>query len=194
MKRGYKRRNIFINKEMQGRFTFLYFILSLVGVIFFALVFSFLAQDHLTISYNGQHLEVGKTPLVLMGEMVEAHWIFLVTAGLFVALVSMLLTHRIAGPLFRFERTFEAMSERNLDWQVVLRTKDEAKETAGKLNQVNSVLTHDLREMLARSEQLDILLEKLQEGDAVNEELLRQAQDENQGILVLLKGYRFRSG
>jgi len=179
---------------MQGRFIFRYFLLSFAGVIIFALVFSFLSQDHLTIAYDGQHLQVGKTPLILLSELVEAHWIFLITVGLFIALVSMLLTHRIAGPLYRFERTFEAMCERNLDWTVVLRTKDEAKETAGKLNAANNVLNTDLREILARSEHLDVLLENMQEGDAAAAQLLRQAQTENQGILDLLKGYRFRSG
>lgn len=179
---------------MQGRFIFRSFVLSFAGVIFFALVFSFLSQDHLTITYDGNHLQVGKTPLVLLRELVEAHWIFLVTVGVFTALTSMILTHRIAGPLFRFERTFDAMSERDFDWTVILRTKDEAKEIAAKLNTVNTVLSADLQEVLTRSEQLDQLLETMQEGCATDSELLRQAQEKNQGILDLVKGYRFRSG
>ncbi|PNU21224.1 chemotaxis protein [Geothermobacter hydrogeniphilus] len=194
MKRHYKRRNFFINKEFQGRFIFLYFTFSFVGVIFFALIFSFLSQDHLTIAYSGQQLQFGKTPLVLLRELVEANWIFLITVGLFIALVSMFLTHRVAGPLFRFERTFEAISNRDLDWRVVLRSKDEAKQAAGKLNAANDTLNTDLRAILARSEHLDSILEKLQEGDAAEALLLRQARAENQGILDLLKGYRFRSG
>src|SRR6056297_1445009 len=114
MSRGYKRRNFFIKKELQGRFIFKFFLLSLVGVVFFALVFSFLSQDNLTIAYDGQRLVIDRTPLILFREIVLAHWLFLVIMGVLVTAVAMFLTHRVAGPLFRFERTLGAMKNRDL--------------------------------------------------------------------------------
>ncbi|TYO98332.1 hypothetical protein EDC39_107133 [Geothermobacter ehrlichii] len=193
MSRKYRRRNFFINKELQGRFIFRYFILSFAGVMFFALAFSYLSQDNLTIAYDGEQLRIGATPMILLREMVEAHWFFLVTAGVFIAVFSMFVTHRIAGPLFRFEKTFEAMSNRDFSWNVVLRAKDEAKQTAAKLNIVNDVISNDLRDILRRSETLEQLLEEMQEGGPADGELLRRAREENQVILELLRGYRFRS-
>lgn len=193
MSRPYRRRNFFINKELQGRFIFRYFVLSFVGVLLFALVFSYLSQDNLTIAYDGQQLRIGATPMVLLRELVEAHWFFLVTAGVFIAIVSMLLTHRVAGPLYRFEKTFEAMSERDLSWKVVLRAKDEAKQTAARLNEAGETIGRDLREILARSEEVDRLLEEMQEGGPDQERLLR-AREENQVILAKLREYRFRPG
>ena len=194
MARGYKRRNFFIKKDLQGRFIFRYFLLSLACVLIFSLVFSYLAQDNLTITYHGKHLQIGKTPVVLLQELVAAHWFFLVTVGVMMALISMILTHRIAGPIYRFERTFEAMTQRNLDQKIYLRTKDEAKEAAAMINTFTDMLSGDIRRLKECNERLGDSLEKLAAGSGEREEWLRRAAEEQQSINRLLEEYRLRTG
>jgi methyl-accepting chemotaxis protein len=194
MSRGYKRRNIFIKKELQGRFIFKSFLLSFFGVVAFALIFSLLSRDNLTITYDGQHLQLGKTPLVLFQNLLAAQWVFLVTIGVLVTVFAMLWTHRLAGPLFRFEKTLAGMLLRNLDQKIVLRHKDEAKETAELFNNVTQLLSEDIASLKHSSEHLGVCLQRLQIGTEDQSDLLRQAVEEQRKITQLLGEYRLRSG
>jgi len=194
MRPHFRRRNFFIKKELQGRLIFKFFLLSLLGVLFFAFIFSLLSQDNLTITYDGQQLLIGKTPMVLFKDILTANWAFLVIVGVTVTLVSMILTHRVAGPLFRFEQVFEGMVQRNLDQKIVLRLKDEAKDTAELINNFTSMLSKDIATLQRFNTNLGDYLKRLQEGGDDQSELLRLAAEENLKINQLLGEYRLRSG
>lgn len=194
MRPPFRRRNFFIKKELQGRLIFKFFLLSLLGVLFFAFIFSLLSQDNLTITYDGQQLLIGKTPMVLFKDILTANWVFLVIVGATVTLVSMILTHRVAGPLFRFEKAFEGMAQRDLDQKIVLRLKDEAKDTAELINDFTSMLSGDIATLQSYNANLGDYLKRLQEGGDEQSDLLRLASDENLKINQLLGEYRLRSG
>ena len=147
MERTWRRRNYFIKKELQGRFIFSFFLFVIAGSFFFTVIFSLLSADTLTIVYKNYNLQLGKTPVVLLREMLRAHWIFILSGGLLVVLASMILTHRFAGPLFRFERSVERMISGDFDFVITLRKRDEAKELADSLNRFNRIMSDRLLEM-----------------------------------------------
>lgn len=155
MKRNWRRRNYFINKELQGRFVFSFFVLVLAGGFLITAIFSILSADSLTIIYSNNNLQLGKTPLILFKEMLGAHWIFAVTGGLLVVVASMFLSHRVAGPLYRFERSLEEMNRRNFDFEIRLRSKDEGKELARMLNELNTMLSSQLGEIRGLSDEIN---------------------------------------
>ena len=149
MRKNWRRKNYFINKELQGKYIFSFFIFVLVGAVLFTVVFGLLSADTLTITYKGSNLQVGRTPIVLLKEIVKTNWIFIVAGGFLVVIVSMFLTHRVAGPLYRFERTLEEMKKGNFTSEIRLRTKDEAKELAGMFNEFNTMFSLQLKEIRA---------------------------------------------
>ena len=112
MERTWKRRNYFIKRELQGKYIFSFFIFVITGSIIFTIIFSLLSADTLTVVYDNYNLQIGKTPSVLLREILSANWIFIVAGGLTVAVLSMFLTHRFAGPLFRFEKSIDEMTQR----------------------------------------------------------------------------------
>ncbi len=147
MKRTWRRRNYFIKKDLQGKYIFSFFIFVILGSIIFSLIFSMLSANTLTIVYENYNLKIGKTPLILLKEILRTHWIFIVTVGLSVVVVSMFLTHRFAGPMYRFEKSFEEMIKGNFNFQVWLRKKDEGKELAEMMNQFISMISLNVKEM-----------------------------------------------
>lgn len=174
MKRRWRRRNYFIKKELQGRFIFSFFIFVLAGGFFLTAIFSLLSADSLTIVYKNDNLQLGKTPLILFKEILSAHWIFLVTGGVLVVLASMFLTHRVAGPLYRFERSLEEMNKRNFDFEIRLRKKDEGKELARMLNELNIMLSSRLKEISDLAEEVNSHLARVSSapsGDAPGKDL-----------------------
>jgi methyl-accepting chemotaxis protein len=146
MKRTWRRRNYFIKKDLQGKYIFLFFLFVIAGSFLFTAILGFLSSDSLTIVYKDYNLQLGKTPFALFREILGAHGIFIAIGGILVVLASMFLTHRIAGPLYRFEKSIEEMRKGNFNFEIRLRSKDEAKELAGMLNEFNAELSSLLRE------------------------------------------------
>lgn len=186
MKKLFQRRNFFIKKELQGRLIFHSFLLAFAGVVIFSLIFSFLSADNLTISYHDQHLQIGRTPLILLKEILTAHWLFLLSVGLFVAVNSLFLSHRIAGPLYRLERAFTAMENKDLSQEIHLRTHDLGKDLTNQINLVNRLVSADLRKM----QHLCAEMEERLEGKG--EEDLAQVRRNTEEMKQLLLTYRLR--
>jgi methyl-accepting chemotaxis protein len=155
MNRTWKRRNYFIKKDLQGKYIFSFFIFVVAGSIIFTLIFSLLSSNTMTIVYDNYKLQIGKTPLILMKEILSAQWIFIVAGGFIVVILSMFLTHRFAGPLFRFEKSIEEMTKGNLNFLIYLRSKDEGKELAEKINILITMLSSNIKEMRRLSEEVN---------------------------------------
>lgn len=146
MKRTWRRRNYFIKRDFQGKYIFSFFIFVIAGSYLFTAIFGFLSLNTLTIVYKDYNLQVGKTPFVLLKEILRAQWIFITACGVLVGIGSMFLTHRIAGPMYRLERSLEEMIKGNFNFEIKLRSKDEAKELATLLNDFNTSLSWRLKE------------------------------------------------
>ncbi len=127
MAKHYKRKNFFIKKNFQGKLILGYFLFITGGGLFFLILLGAFSADTLTISYNNHDLQFGQTPLILLKKVLAAHWIFIASGAVFTIIVAMLITHRIAGPLFRFERALDNMLQKDLTDNVALRTKMRAK-------------------------------------------------------------------
>ena len=136
----YKRRNYFINKEFQGRYIFNYFLLVTIGSLLFISIFSFFSSNTLSIVYDNYHLQLGVTPQILFKKILSTQWLFVVFGGGIVTLVTLLLTHRVAGPFYRFEKTLDEMIDGDISHKIFLRPKDQGKELAQKINAFNYIL------------------------------------------------------
>jgi methyl-accepting chemotaxis protein len=160
MKRTWRRRNYFVKKDLQGKYIFSFFVFVIAGSVIFTLIFSLLSANTLTIVYENYNVKIGKTPLILIKEILSAHWIFLVTAGMLVVALSMFLTHRFAGPLYRLEKSVEEMTGGDFSFRIRLRKKDEGKELAEGINQLISSISSNIREMRSLLGEIDTLLDK----------------------------------
>ena len=179
MGRGYQRRKLFINHELQGKLIFQVFIVSFCGVA-------------LSVSLGGAGVTVGNTPLILAQKLLQAHWLFLLIGGVVVSLLTLLVSHRFAGPLYRFEATFTELAARNLDQLIHLRPKDVGQPLAELVNRFTASYSTDIAELRALNDQLaDILRDGKQQPAAVE---LQRAADLSQQVAALLSKYRCKSG
>lgn len=170
MATSYKRRKLFINKNYQGKLILSTFLFFCGGCLLFIVLLALFSSDTLTISYSGNDIQFGKTPLMLVKKMLTANWILLAIGGVALVFSSMILSHRIAGPLYRFERTLDSMNEGNLGDSIHLREKDEGKELAAKINQFNTTLSQSLRVANLSTTAIDTLLEQVEALNLPEEE------------------------
>jgi len=97
---------------------------------------------------------------MLLKNALAAHWIFIVVGSAFLVAAVMLLTHRIAGPMFRLEKALDNMLQGRLDDTIYLRTKDEGKDLAQKINDFNLQLSVNLRSLQGNGEAMAALIEQ----------------------------------
>ncbi len=194
----FKRRNYFINKEFQGRYIFNYFLIAAIGSILFMAVFSFFSSNTLSISYDDYQLQLGVTPLILFKKILSAQWVFIVVGGGLVVIATLFLTHRVAGPVFRFRRSFNEMIDGDLSGRIVLRPKDEGKELGEKINEFNLALSKKLSLIESANSNIEILVHQLKKNmkDADMdissfEPLLNQILDSQKNVDTTLKSYKF---
>ncbi len=168
MKRDYqrKKKNFFIKKDFQGKMILAVFMAVFLGCLCFILLFGFFSSDTMTISYSNNTLQMGQTPIILLKKAVAANWVFLIIGGTLLVILAMVGTHRIAGPLYRFEKALDNMSQGKLNDIIHLRTRDEGKDLAQKINVFNQVLSEKIAEIGKHSLAVSDLMNQLQAGDA----------------------------
>jgi len=190
-----KRRNYFINKELQGKYTFYFFLMVTLGSIAFTVIFSLLAADTMTIVYKDHSLHLGKTPSVLLREILRAHWIFIIIGGIAVSIISVFLTHRFAGPIYRFERSLDEMIRGNLNFEIRLRKHDSGKELASLMNRFIAILASHIAHMRQTSDALRDTLTALAaspSGGMESGELLGRALELNSRLQTTLRSYTIK--
>lgn len=179
----YKRRNYFIKKDFQGKLILGYFLFMVGGCLLFSIILAALSADTLTVVYRNNDLQLGQTPLMLLKQILTAYWIFIIVGGAVIIVVAMLITHRMAGPLFRLERTVNHMVSGRLDDVIFLRKNDEGKEIAAKLNQFNQELSEKIRQIENCSQNIDALLAQYSDLDSS-----RATRDDIQSIHASIAG------
>ena len=196
----YTRRHYFINKNFQGKYIFNYFLIVAIGSLLFIGIFSFFSSNTLSITYENYHLQLGLTPGILFRKILYIQWFFIVLGGGAVVLITLFLTHRIAGPFFRFEKTLDEMTAGNISNKIVLRGKDEGKELAKKINAFSSALSDNLSliekfnsNINIASMQMEETLQKPRLDTDKLASLLNEIQENQQNIENVVKTYNFSS-
>lgn len=163
MGQEHKRRKYFINKRYQGRLLAISLLFVMGGCLLFIGIFSAFFSDVLTISYTDNSIQLSQTPAELLKNIVIQNWLIITVVLFAVLILATLLSHRIAGPLYRFERTLELMQQGYLNYTIHLRDKDEGQELANKINEFNYQLSQTLRSITNSSAAISSLIEQAQQ-------------------------------
>ena len=129
----FKRKKYFIDKQFQTK----YIILSIVMLLIYTLLFVaiLIAPYALQLSSNtpsAEQTEAARTLLTLHGSI----WPALGIVILVMSSLSIFITHKVAGPVYRFKKVLAEISGGNLDISVKLRDKDDLKDLAEEFNLV----------------------------------------------------------
>jgi len=115
-----------------------------------------------------------------------------------VVLVTLVLTHRVAGPFYRFEKTLDEMMNGDISKKIILRKKDEGKELAQKMNAFNYMLGDKLAIIENFNAQIAVsslhLKKALDESDLGVEKfapLLNEILDSQKNIQAMINDYTF---
>lgn len=179
----HKRRHFYVKKGFQAVFILRFCILVLIGVLVSTgLVFLF-SQNTLTTSFHQSRLEIQSTGKAILPTVIYTN---LLTLGLITAatvVVVLFVSHRIAGPLYRFEKEVARIRDGDLTTRIRLRSRDQMTDMARCLNE----MTVGLREkILAIQNELDELI-RANEGGRTPKELEERLLDLSNRISTYFK-------
>ena len=140
-----KRRNYFIKRELQGKYVFNAFLLSVAAILVLALLMGIFSANTMTISYENSDLKMGSTPVMMAKSFLAANWITLVFGGGFLVWLAIRFTHRVAGPIYRIELELDQMIEGDLRGRINLRPHDDIKEMASRVNTFKDLLERRIK-------------------------------------------------
>ena len=135
-----KRRTYFIKKSFQAGFILKFCLVILAGIIASTGILFFLSSGTLTSSFQDSRLVVKNTSLAILPLVLYTN---LITLGLITVAsiaVTLLVSHKFAGPLFRFEKDLEEISNGNLTKRIRLRKKDQMMDFAESMNNMTDSL------------------------------------------------------
>ncbi|MBU4312567.1 MAG: methyl-accepting chemotaxis protein [Candidatus Omnitrophica bacterium] len=166
----YRRRNYFINRGFQTEFILKFCGLVALSCVIFGVILYTLSSRTLTTTFENSRLVVKSTadyilPAILFGGTIVA----LVTA-LAASIVVILMTHRVAGPIYRFEKYAQKVGNGELLPDLKIRKKDQFQNLVNAFNNMTQGLSVGLLKVVTVSEKLDGLIDELSDGS--NREML----------------------
>lgn len=167
-----RRKNYFIKKRFQISFLYPFVVLLLIEAVLIATLFIYISGDTLTTGYLNSILTVDKTANFFMVSFLLI--IFIVGIGIAIAALAIfvLLSHRIAGPLYRFEKVLNEITAGDLTKRISLRKTDQLNELKEALNILMESFDQRLGRMKGSLSDLRGLLSK---NDPANSEKIYRA-------------------
>ena len=158
-----KRRKYFIKKDYQVKFILKFCIIVLVGsIISTGLLFLF-SQGTLTSSFDNSRLVIRNTSFAILPAVILTNIITLVLITLSSIVVIIFISHKIAGPMFRFEKDLTDIGKGNLVKKIALRKKDQFTDIATSMNNMTMELHN---KVFSIETELERLLESAKKQNA----------------------------
>jgi methyl-accepting chemotaxis protein len=195
-----RRKNVFIKKRFQTGFAIKFLLVIVAEAVMAIALFAYLSRGTVITGYTGSEIVVEPTGAYFMPALLLANLLIICVTAAGGFLVLVILSHRIAGPLYRFEKTLDEIAGGDLTYRFNLRSKDELGLIAEKLNEFASLMDGSLGRIQGEIEGLERLLAAMQTSDAAglaNGERLKAGIAEARGRLAELKkaaGYFRTSG
>lgn len=128
------RKVLFIDKRFQSEFILKFVVLLLVGTGVFVLASYLILNRRLEETYYSAHFTIKNTGEVLLPTLLALSGIFVVVLCAAAIIITLYVSHHIAGPLFAMRRYLENISHGELDFEPKLRLKDQTTPLAESLS------------------------------------------------------------
>ena len=189
----YMRKRFFIDKKIQTKYIILTILLLLIYTFLFAVIL-FLPYI-IPLSFDYPIEEQTKAARMLLN-LHQSVWPALGAVILIMSTLSIFITHKIAGPVYRFKKDLAEVSAGNLDITIRLREKDDLKDLAEDLNLmikelrvfVNTLQGND-QAMLSCVNELEDQIKNNKISSEAGRELIDTIQENRANIAQVLEKY-----
>ncbi|MDD5423395.1 MAG: HAMP domain-containing protein [Candidatus Omnitrophota bacterium] len=150
-----RRRNYYIDKKFQTNFIIKFCSLVALGAAISGYIIYSMSRATVTTTFINSRLTIKSTADYLLPAVFLSSAVVIVLIGLATIAVTLLTSHKIAGPLYRLEKDIDEITAGNLNIRFNLRKGDEIKALASSLERMSA----NLRDRIVRIRKVSIELE-----------------------------------
>ena len=158
MEKKYKRRNYLIDKKFQTRFILRFSALVLMGGFITIALLYFFGTQSTTVAVLNSRVVAKTTGDFILPLLLQTVLAVTLVVGLAAAAMSILISHRISGPLFRFRKVMETLKEGDFSSEFHIRAMDQFHELEQSFNAMIKCTRQELHKV---KEDLGFLKQKL---------------------------------
>ena len=173
-----RRRQYFVKKEYQLKFILKFCLVILAGSIVSTSLLFLFSGGTLTSSFEHSRLVVKNTANAILPVVILTNSITLIIVSLVAIAVVLFISHKIAGPLFHFEKELKDIGQGNLTKTIKLRERDQLTTLAESLNLMTAGLRErvlsvqiELEQLLAVASKQDVPKELMVELNHLQENI-----------------------
>lgn len=188
----YKRKNYFVEKKFQGNFILKFCgLVAAGGALTIALMY-YVSSKSTTVAIVDSRVVVRSTADFLLPVLIQTVLVVTVIVGLATIVVTLFISHKLAGPLHHFKKSIKSMEEGDFSTDFRLRQLDQLHDLADTFNtmikkmrqELNSIKSHfvSLKEKISSISEQEVSEHKRQ---ALSE--LKRISEEADKIMKFFK-------
>ena len=125
-----RRRNYFIDKSFQAKFIIKFCVLIIMASLLTAILIYFCNRQTTTVAFENLRIVVKTTADFILPMTLQILAIITLVTALATIVVTLLTSHKIAGPVYRFHKELEKIKCGDLSTPIRIRAKDQLQKVA----------------------------------------------------------------
>jgi nitrogen fixation/metabolism regulation signal transduction histidine kinase len=135
-----KRRQYFIDKDFQTKFILKFCAIVIISSLLIGGLIFLFSQNSTTVAIENTKVVVKRTADFILPVMIGTLLIVALFSALVVTAMTLLASHKIAGPLYRLKQEIDILKEADLTRSFNIRAKDQLQALAKSLNDMSDSL------------------------------------------------------
>lgn len=166
----FKRRKIFIDKDFQTRFIINVYIIVILLIVLLGFLIVYFSSREMGESVYSKITTIKSTKEIIFPVILRVGFIVIVIGFIIAGARFLILSHKIAGPMFRFKRVLKELKNGDLTLNIRFRRKDELQDVAQIFSMAVKELNRRITEIKENSEKMEKILSKgiLKQSDIKN--------------------------
>ncbi|MGC2423534.1 MAG: HAMP domain-containing protein [Nitrospirota bacterium] len=170
MQNDWRRRNYFVKKGFQSRFVARFLIVAVAGFAAAGyLVYRSAGKSAEELFYSN-HFRLKSTSDLVIPALLKVNLLVALLILAAVSIVVLVISHRLAGPIFRLGKSAERIGNGDLTGSFDLRARDEIKSLSESFKQMNGSLREQFADMKREASAIESYSKKMLEGDCITRE------------------------
>ncbi len=161
----YRRRSYLIDRKFQGKFIARLSALVLIGGILTIVLLYLFGTQSKTVAIQNSRVVARSTADFILPLLVQTVIAVTILVGLTAGLMTLLMSHKIAGPLYRFKKVMEALERGDFSSEFNIRSTDQLNSLADEVNSMIRNTKKEVLELKNSAVSLKIKLDSLAEND-----------------------------
>lgn len=184
------RERFFIHQIQKGYAVWIGVLLFLYSALFFMLAFYGAHLKPMLALYGSDPLEERQAAAAEMLILSETVWVAVPVLFFGSAIFSLIITRRIAGPLYRLDESIQQWDKGNLRWRIRFRPSDRLDQLAATANQALENIEQSFARIQHQTHSLQAALSKIEQAGSSG---IEEAQGAMEEIAAILQRFNFRS-